>query len=461
MSFFRLVRDLLPLLLAVVTHAAERRPNFLFVYTDDQRWDAMGVVQREQGDAARYPWFRTPHMDRLAAEGIRFRNAFVTLALCAPSRAAFLTGRYNHLNGVIDNHTPFPTDSVTHASLMRATGYVTGYVGKWHMGMQRGQRPGFSYSASYVGQGRYVDCPFEINGEPTPTTGWIDDVATDYAIAFLRENRARPFSLIVGFKSCHVPLTPPERAKDRFAGEEWRTVPSMATRAIYRDPPSPSATPAAKRPTNLNYFRCVSAADDNLGRMLATLDELKLAENTVVIFTSDNGYLQGEHGLGDKRCAYEESIRIPLLIRYPGKIPANRTIDQLVLNLDVAPTLLELAGLPVPAEMQGSSWVPLFAGRIAGWRDSFLYEYFLEAAYPQTPTVLAVRTTEAKLVKYPGRDDWTELFDLRSDPYELKNLARDPAHKELLLELQTEFARLRGAIAFRTPENAGLPAPGR
>src|SRR3977135_2054119 len=162
-------------LLPPQAHAAERKPNFLFVYTDDQRWDAMGVVQREQGEKARFPWFQTPNMDRLAAEGVRFRNAFVTLSLCAPSRAAFLTGRYNHLNGVIDNHTPFPEDNVTHASLLRAAGYATAYIGKWHMDGQRGQRPGFDYSASFIGQGRYVDCPIEINGKPTETKGLVDE----------------------------------------------------------------------------------------------------------------------------------------------------------------------------------------------------------------------------------------------------------------------------------------------
>ncbi len=176
-------------LVARADAAAARKPNFLFIYTDDQRWDAMGVVQREQGDRARFPWFQSPYMDRLAAEGVRFRNAFVTLSLCAPSRAAYLTGRYNHANGVANNHTPFPLDSVTHASLLRTAGYKTAYIGKWHHGSQRGQRPGFDYSASFVGQGKYFDCPVEINGVSTPTVGWIDDVDTDFAIEFIKQNR--------------------------------------------------------------------------------------------------------------------------------------------------------------------------------------------------------------------------------------------------------------------------------
>ncbi len=442
--------------------AADPRPNFVFIYTDDQRYDAMSVVQREQGERGRYPWFTTPHMDRIAAGGVRFRNAFVTLALCAPSRAAFLTGRYNHLNGVVDNYTSFPTDSVTHASLLRTAGYTTAYIGKWHMGTQSAQRPGFSYSASYVGQGKYQDCPFEINGQSTPTTGWVDDVATDYAIDFIKQQpRTTPFSVVLGFKTPHVPLEPPPRAKDRFTGEKWRTVPSMNDRAPYREPPAATAAPNIERATPLNYFRCISAIDDNVGRVLDTLDALGLAENTVVVYTSDNGYLHGEHSLGDKRAAYDESIRIPLLVRYPKKFPAGTTADEMILNLDIAPTFLDLAGVKIPREMQGRSVVPLATARAGAarpeWRHAFFYEYFLETQYPQTPTLFAVRTDTAKLVKYHGRDDLTELFDLRADPYEMKNLARDPAHAALLAKMQGEFDAQLKAVAFRMPELK--PAP--
>src|SRR4051812_34920886 len=166
--------------------ADAKKPNFVFVYTDDQRWDALSVVQKEMGDKGRFPWFKTPHMDRLAAEGVRFRNAFVVNSLCAPSRATFLTGCYGHVNGVVNNHTPFPEKNVTHASLLRAAGYKTAYCGKWHMDGQRGHRPGFDFSASFVGQGRYVDCPIEVNGKETPSKGWVDDVTTDYAINFIK-----------------------------------------------------------------------------------------------------------------------------------------------------------------------------------------------------------------------------------------------------------------------------------
>ncbi|MDP2852311.1 MAG: sulfatase, partial [Gallionella sp.] len=437
--------------------AADRKPNFLFVYTDDQRWDAMSVVQREHGERGRFPWFQTPHMDRLAAEGVRFRNAFVTLALCAPSRAVFLTGRYNHLNGIANNRTPFPEDNVTHASLLRAAGYTTAYIGKWHMNGQRGKRPGFDYSASFVGQGRYFDCPVEINGESKPTTGWVDDVSTDFAIEFMRQNRAKPFSVVVGFKAAHGPFQPPERAKDRFANAQARPAPNLGLRPPFRVAPDAPEVTLNPVTANLAYFRCVSAADDNLGRLLAALDELGLAEDTVVVFSSDNGYYLGEHSLGDKRSLYEESLRIPLLARYPRQFPRGKVLDEMVLNLDLAPTWLDLAGLAVPREMQGRSWRPLAAGQRVEWRKAFLAEYFLENAFPTTPTTVAVRTSSAKLIKYPGHDDWTELFDLAADPYETKNLARDPAHTALLGRMMAEFDREAKAVNYHVPAYADKP----
>lgn len=449
----------LPILAAVLPlSAAERKPNFLFIYTDDQRWDAMSVVQREQGERARFPWLSTPNMDRIAAEGVRFRNAFVTLSLCAPSRAAFLTGRYNHANGVAGNRTPFPETNVTHATLMRAAGYKTAYIGKWHHGQQRGTRPGFDYSASFIGQGKYEDCVFEFNGEPRPTTGYVDDVSTDLAIEFLKRHREQPFSMTVGYKATHGPFEPPQRARNRFADARPRPVPNLGVRAIYR--PAGAATPA---PTdkqggfNLGYFRCVSGIDDNVGRLLAALDEAGLASDTVVVFTSDNGYYHGEHGLGDKRSAYEESMRIPFVVRYPRQFPKGKVVDDMVLNIDLAPTFLELAGLPVPREMQGRSWRPLIAGPVKDWRTSFLFEYFQENAFPTTPTLVAVRTTNAKLIKYPGHEEWTELFDLSSDPYETRNLAGDPAHRDLLTRLSAELESQIKSTGYRIPDYADKP----
>ena len=449
---------------AAPVRSAERKPNFLFIYTDDQRWDAMGVVQREQGERARFPWFKTPNMDRLAAGGIRFRNAFVTLSLCAPSRAAFLTGRYNHLNGITNNHKPFPADSVTHATLLRAAGYKTAYIGKWHMGNQSGQRPGFDYSASFVGQGRYQNCPFEINGVSTPTTGWADDVSTDYAIEWMKQNRAQPFSMVIGFKTPHGPRGAnnlPERLRSLYEGQTSRTVPNSNSSAIFNGP-APEANDDKPRGLSLNsvhldYLRHVNGADENLGRLLDALEALGLSEDTVVVYSSDNGYYLGEHGLGDKRSIYEESLRIPMLVRYPRLFGKGQVLDEMVLNIDLAPTFLDLAGVPVPAEMQGASWKSLAAGqKPANWRTSFLAEYFMENGGGSTPTLVGLRTTHAKLVTYPGHSEWTEVFDLAADPYELKNLASDPALRE---KLNTELAAQLKAVNYSVPADVDKPGP--
>lgn len=442
---------------------AETRPNFLFIYTDDQRWDALGVVQREQGPRARFPWLKTPNLDRLAADGVRFRNAFVVTSLCAPSRAAFLTGCYGHINGVVNNHTDFPVGNMTHASLLRAAGYATGYIGKWHMGKQSGQRPGFDYSASFIGQGKYFDCPFEINGKSTETKGWVDDVSTEYALDFLRKNRTKPFSLVLGYKTCHGPFQPPPRTAELFPNAQARATPNLRTPGVYlaedRKQKIRTAEPAAEGPANLGYFRAIAAADENVGRILKLLDELQLSRNTMIVFAGDNGYYLGEHGLGDKRTAYDESLRIPLLLRYPKLGIKDKRIDQLALNIDLAPTIVDFAGLPVPKQMQGRSWRPLLEGHPAEWRKAFFYDYVAERGFT-APTNLALRTDRAKLIRYPGYPEWTELFDLAADPQEMRNLYADPAQAALRKELEREFERQSQQVGFRLEAAAdGSPAP--
>ena len=454
--------------------AATNRPNFLFIYTDDQRWDAMGVVQREQGERARFPWFKTPNMDRLAREGVRFRNAFVVNALCSPSRAAFLTGRYNHFNGIANNHTPFPTNNVTHATLLREAGYRTAYVGKWHMNGQR-ERPGFDFAASYVAHGRYADCPFLVNGNVTKTEGWVDDVSTDFGIRFLRENQTNNFLLIVGYKSPHGPFSPPARLTNAFAGDMPRPAVNATNAAAYkgRFNPGPRANGGA---TNMvsdgstsgprtemmrNYLRTIAAVDENVGRLLTALDDLGLATNTMVVYSSDNGFYLGEHGLSDKRSAYDESMRIPLLLRYPPLGSKGKTVDPMVLNIDLASTFLDFAGVKIPQGMQGRSWRPLLENTTGGasytspspWRTAFFYEYFYERNFA-IPTTLAMRTETAKLIKYPGHDDWTELFDLKVDPYEQRNLFNEPDSKTLRERMLTEFDRQAKEVGFVIPDYA-------
>ncbi|HEY2415663.1 MAG TPA: sulfatase [Pirellulaceae bacterium] len=469
----------LALFLGTTAARAAEKPNFLFIYTDDQRWDALGVVQREQGDKARFPWFQTPNLDRLAGEGVRFRNAFVVNSLCAPSRSVFLTGRYSHMNGVANNHTPFPSENIptTWSALLKGAGYTTGYVGKFHHGQQPGPRPGFDYTASFVGQGKYMDCPFEVNGAMTATTGYVDDVSTDYALEFIGKNRDKPFAVVVGYKAAHGPFQPPPRLENKYEGKEARPAPNLGVPAAYAGKfsgggktetkkqdgkPKKKKVNGAEQAKTGNrtmlqgYFGCLAAVDENVGRLMARLDDLKLAENTVVVYTSDNGYYLGEHNLGDKRSAYEESMRIPLLVRYPklGEKARGKTVDKMALNLDLAPTFLDLAGVKAADSMQGRSWRPLLEGNdTANWRTAFFYEYFYERNYA-IPTVLAVRTDTAKLIKYPGHDAWTELFDLTKDPYEIKNLVNDAGSKELLAKMQAEFEKQAKAVDFRVPEFA-------
>jgi len=448
-----------------LVHAAEtKRPNFILLITDDQRYDALSVVQAEQGEHGRFPWFKTPNMDRIAREGMRFRNAFVVNSLCAPSRVNFLTGRYSHANGVFNNHTPMPVDNVTHATVLRGDGYTTGFFGKWHCDQQK-DRPGFDHFASFVGQGKYIDCPLMIDGKMTPTSGWIDDLTTDHAIQFLRDQKqsGKPFDMVLAFKSPHGPCTPPERAKDRFAGESARPVPN--TEALPPYDPGAALVPEGRRKTPsgpgfLNHFRCVSAADDCIGRVLDALDELKLADDTVVVFTSDNGFFFGEHGLADKRAGYEESMRIPMLVRYPGHVKPGSVSDAMVLNIDYAPTILALAGVKVPDSMQGKSWRPLLEGNEAGWRDAFFYEYFYENRY-KTPTITALRTTDKKLIEYPGRPDWTEAYDLAADPFEMKNLAKDEGSAALVKSLKGKLDEERQRVGFRIPATADVPPAGK
>ena len=427
---------------------APRRPNFLFVITDDQRWDALGVVQREQGERARFPWFESPHMDRLASEGVRFRNAFVTLSICSPSRAAYLTGRYNHLNGITNNNTPFPLDSVTYATLLRDAGYRTAYVGKWHMGEQRGQRPGFDHSASYFGHGEYMNWHYEVDGKVVGTKGWLDDSTTTFATDFMKANRDRPFAMVVAYKSPHIPRggeNLPERLANLYDDDTSRPVPSLGKPPIWRLPLAPGVPPSpglAADAIHRDYFRHLKEIDENLGRLLGSLDELGLAEDTVVVYTSDNGYYLGEHCLGDKRSAYDESLRIPMLVRYPRMFGKGRTVDEMVLNIDLAPTFLDLAGVAVPAEMQGRSWKPLAAGeRPADWRKSFLFEYFNLRNGGDTPNLVGIRTEREKLVTYPDHPEWTEVFDLEADPYEVKNLVADEA-RTTRLEKELEAQKL-------------------
>lgn len=452
----QLLTTLLLIAAALTASGEVRKPNFLFVYTDDQRWDAMGFIQKEQGEKARFPWLQTPNLDRLRGESAWFRNAFCTTSLCSPSRASFLTGQYAHTHGVTNNHTPFPAGAVTYATLLRGAGYATGFVGKWHMGSQP-ERPGFDFSASFDGQGKFYNCPFLVqkNGERKNVIApqWVDDASADFAIGFLRENKERPFSLTVGFKSVHGPRQPHGDFKDAYPGEKAGAAPNLKSIPPFREDAPPGGGGNTRGENLLDYFRTLSSADRSLGRLLDELKTLGLDQQTIVIFTSDNGYYLGEHSLGDKRSAYEESIRLPFLIRSPFSNTRAKTIEPMVLNIDIAPTLLDFAGVEIPKEMQGRSLRPLLEDRPpADWRKSYLYEYFYERNF-RNPTILGLRTLDDKIITYPGHPGWTEVYEVTQDPYELTNQHDNPDKAELKKKLLEELERLKRETQFRIPEN--------
>jgi arylsulfatase A-like enzyme len=349
------------------------------------------------------------------------------------------------------------------------------------MGWQR-ERPGFDVSASYVGLGSYQDVVFELNGEPVETEGWVDDVATDYALELLREKRNAPFLLFVGFRSPRAPRQPAERLLGLYESATLTPPPNIA--AI---PPYPRRRELARlgekgieqkpygvpedwvgllgearithRPEEVKnrrklqhraYHQLIAGLDENVVRILDVMDELGLTENTIVVYASDNGLCNWAHGTFIKRAAYEESIRVPLLVRYPPLVQPGTSVDRLALNVDLAPTLLELAGVEAPDTMQGRSLVPLLEGREAEWRNSFVYENFYEPPF-ETPTLYALRTETWKLVEYPGFPGWTELFHLAGDPHETENLAGSEEHAATLAALRAELAEHERGIGPRPP----------
>ena len=451
---------------AFAADAAER-PNIVFLLSDDLAYDS--AARASELSVA------TPALDRLAAEGVTFKNAFVTTSVCCPARLSFLTGRYARGHGVLTNIASGGRIK-TFANHLKKAGYDTGYFGKWHLRIAGNTQPGFQATAVYEGQGKYDDCAFLVDGVPTPTQGWVDDVATDFALEFLRAEREKPFLLCLGFKSPHGPYRPADRHDELFAAATIDP-PANATAR----PPFPRrvefkelAEAARKHPNSMLvdddwaleldradfdrwkedrvklYLRHVVGVDENVGRVLDALDELDLGANTLVVFASDNGFLLGHHGVFGKRSAYEESMRIALSVRWPSGFEGGREVDDLVLNVDVAPTLLAAAGAAIPGDVDGASLLPLLSGDSTDWRDHFVYEYFWEPdARPNVSTIYALRTRRHKLVTYLNRPAWTELFDLERDPFEQTNLAHEADSAALRSELEALLAGADEALGKR------------
>jgi arylsulfatase A-like enzyme len=428
------------------------RPNIVFVLMDDLRWDALGC--------AGHPFVRTPNIDRIAREGAMFENFFVTTPLCSPSRASIMTGRYVHAHGVTGNgnNNELSHRLVTWPRLLHDAGYETAFVGKWHMGTDDMPRPGFDRWISFKGQGVYNNPAINVDGKPEQMQGYITDILNGYAAEFVKRQHNKPFALYLGHKAVHGPFTPAVRHQDLYgddpiprrpnAGDTLEGKPALRREIADRPARQQAAQKAGKTspPDNdqliRNQLRALMAVDEGVGMLLKALEQTAQLDNTVLVFTSDNGYFWGEHGLGDKRWSYEESIRDPLVVRYPKLIQPGRKIQQDALNIDFAPTFLELAGVPAPKEVQGRSLVPLFRGQPNQWRKSFLIEYFAEQAFQRTPTWQGVRTARWKYTHYTELEGMDELYDLQADPYEMKNRIDDPAAAPALKQMKDDLQRL-------------------
>ncbi len=466
---------ILALLFAGAASAAER-PNVLFIMADDHAAHAISAYGSKVN--------ATPQLDRIAKEGVRLANCFATNAICTPSRAAILTGKYAHVNGVpVFNR--FDGSQPTLAKYLQAAGYHTGMIGKWHLGSDP---TGFDRWTILPGQGIYDDPTFlHQDGSRKKHAGYCTDIITQLSLDFLKERpKDKPFFLMCHHKAPHRAWTPHPKYAAKWANvtvpepttfnDDYATrcpAAAEATMRIDRDltPRDVKQTPpAGLTPAQLkawkyqrymrDYLACIDSVDEGVGKLLDYLDAEGLAKNTLVIYTSDQGFFLGDHNWYDKRFMYEESLRMPFVARWPGVIPPGTTADAMVLNVDFAPTLLAAAGVAVPADVQGKNALPVLTGTPpADWRTSMYYRYY---HYPQDHRVqphYGVRTRTHKLIYFHKIDAW-ELFDLTADPHELKNVAADPAHADALKSLKAEMYRLKAELKDNDQFQDALPTEG-
>ncbi len=423
--------------------------NVIFILTDDHRWDAFSFMG--------HPFLETPNLDRLAREGVHCKNAFVTTSLCSPSRASILTGMLAHRHRVINNYEPTPEGLVFFPQYLQKAGYQTAFLGKWHMGhVDDSPKPGFDYWLSFRGQGHYFPpgprYTLNLNGRRVPQRGYITDELTDYAIHWLRQrDRSRPFFLYLSHKAAHGPFQPAPRHKGRYAGKPFPKPPT------FQDAPADVLLkPRWVRDQRDSwhgveflyhgrlgrieeiyraYCETLLAVDESVGKLMDYLAKEGILDSTIIIYMGDNGFGWGDHGLIDKRTAYEWSMRVPLIVRCPELFRPGTTIEEMVANIDIAPTILAAAGLKAPDTMDGMNFLPLLKGERVRWRDALLYEYFWERNFPQTPTMHAIRTKRFKYIHYYGIWDIDELYDIQADPHETRNLAYDENYRDVVRQL--------------------------
>ncbi len=467
-------------------------PNLLFIMADDHAAHAIGAYGSRVNT--------TPNLDRLAAAGMRFDNCFCTNSICTPSRAVILTGTHSHVNGVTTLATPMDNRLQTFPKLLQQAGYQTAIFGKWHLGEGPEHCPtGFDDWAVLPGQGFYFNADFFFKGPDggrrRPVPGYVTDVITDLSLDWLdKRDRNKPFCLLTHHKAphrqwltdelhaamyCNETLPEPDNLQDDYRGRAFAAVAAAMRVGVHMNPgdlqaeinhslPEPELRAWAYQRYLKAYLRVVASIDDNVGRMLDYLDADGLAEDTLVIYTSDQGFFLGDHGWYDKRFMYEESLRMPLLLRYPREVAPGSVNRDMVSNVDFAPLFTDLAGLPTPAAFQGRSFRPLLRGETpADWRQSLYYRYWMNRADHNVAAHYGIRTLTHKLIYYyydglelpgtkrgefdpayalEGRSPEWELFDLVKDPREMNNLADDPAYAAIRRQLTDQLHRLQAEL---------------
>ncbi len=483
--------------------AAEKQPNILFVFSDDLAFQAISAYGEKR------QLLQTPNIDRIAREGMRFDRCLVTNSICGPSRATILTGKYSHMNGFYNNsNSTFDGTQPTMAKTIQKSGYSTAVIGKWHLGSEP---VGFDHWHILPGQGIYYNPPMIRNGEKVVHSGYTTDIITDLSIEWMKNrDTTKPFMLMAQHKAPHREWAPalrhlgwdkdrkypePETLFDDFAGRSKAVADhDMGIDKTFTDLDVKLATPQNLKPEQLkdwnayygprneayreaapkgkelvrwrynrymhDYLACVKAVDESVGRLLDFLDQEGLAENTIVVCTSDQGFYLGEHGWFDKRWIFEESLRSPMLVRWPGKTKPGSVSKDIVSLLDVAETFLDAAGQPIPQEMQGRSLVPILKGeRPDNWRESFYYHYYEYPVPHRVRPHYGVVTNQFKLVHYYNTDvDEWELLDREKDPLEVKNFYKDPAYAVTVKRLHAELERLRKEV--KEPETTPRKAYG-
>lgn len=465
----------------------QKKPNILFIMSDDHASHAMSCYGSKLNE--------TPQIDRISDEGMRFDNCFCTNSICAPSRATILTGKYNHINGVETLGRKFDGRQQTLPKILQKNGYQTAIIGKWHLGHGGVHDPtGFDYWNVLPGQGDYHNPKMYEMGVEKQYEGYVTDIITDFSLDWLQNrNEEKPFMLMCHHKAPHrewepdekhahmyedIEIPEPETFHDNYENRSMAA--ARATMRIDRDlnekdlkvdPPeglSPSELKSWKYQRYIkDYLRCIASVDDNVGRLLDYLEETGLAENTIVVYTSDQGFYLGDHGWYDKRFMYEESLRMPFVVRYPQEIKPGTVSQAMALNVDFAQTFLDYAGIPAPEDMQGSSLRPLFNGETPeGWQTSMYYRYWEHMSEPHKVAAhYGVRTERFKLIYYygeslgitpfgPTEPEW-ELFDLQKDPSEMRSVYHDPTYAETVKELKDELHRLQDKVHDEPVDEVG------